>query len=95
MYNSRLRPFHKVRVKSKFALDILPYLNEFAFFLFFFDISRPIANKLTWRDFSRGYKSQTQANIRRSAWITIPIAMSHASFASLVLFVPRNPRALR
>lgn len=78
---------------------ILLYLNAVFFLVRHFKAEQASqassSSYRAWLDISKRYKSQTQANIRRSAWITIPIAMSHASFASLVLFAPRNPQALR
>lgn len=47
-------------------------------------------------DFSKRYKSQTRADIRESAWITIPYRdVFPAVWLSSALFVPRNPQALR
>lgn len=93
------------RLNIKFAITAISrspksnFASHISYFIwvqhFFFCSTFQDRSQASWRDFSRRYKSQTQANIRRSAWITIPIAMSLASFASLALFVPRNPQALR
>lgn len=70
---------------------------RYGIFVSLLDISKPISNKLTAVSIShKRYKSQTRTDIRESAWITIPYCdVFSTPFASLALFVPHNPQALR